>query len=590
MTVDVCRLVSLRPVLAAVLALLGAASTFAQQPQYGWIVGAEGTILRTTDGGLTWTAQNSGVTDTLREIAAIDSQRAWVVGGQGRVLKTTDGGATWTSVPASTTGAPAVGGLWSVVAPTADAIRITGTGTDNFRYSNDGGVTWAGPTSGYTGGNSLEAKFLDANTGWVVGIFRDVRKTTNGGATWTQQYSSAGSRDIYAVDFVDAQNGWAGGQNQRLYRTINGGTTWAEISVSVPTRWQGIDFINATTGWMVGTSGMIYKSTDGQNIVQQTSGTINQLIDVQFYDANTGWVVGGVGTVLKTTNGGTNWAAVSTGKTVDFYGIAFANPSSVDVTVNSAPSGLLFNSSGTGCASGTGYSTSKTLNWSLGATCSLSFGTPQSAGAGKQYVFSKWEDNSTNPSRSISAPSSATTYTATFQTQYQLTTGVNGSGTVSPATGFQNEGPVTVTATPSCSVFTGWTGATVTAGQVNLTAPTTLTANFSSPTAATAAKGSLQSVRGVANRFRQSVSVQNTTGAPADVSIVISNLGAGATLVTPASATGTTTSCSGAAGRSFYTVTGVAAGAFATVTFEFNAASAGAVTFTAAGLVGAGPR
>jgi photosystem II stability/assembly factor-like uncharacterized protein len=72
--------------------------SFAQGPhaQYGWAVGALGTILHTTDGGDTWTLQTSGISDEhLLRVAAIDDMRAWVVGINGSLLATRNGGENW---------------------------------------------------------------------------------------------------------------------------------------------------------------------------------------------------------------------------------------------------------------------------------------------------------------------------------------------------------------------------------------------------------------------------------------------------------------------------------------------------------------
>lgn len=57
----------------------------------------------------------------------------------------------------------------------------------------------------------------------------------------------------------------------------------------------------------------------------QTSGTSNDLHDVQFIDSQTGWVVGDNGTILKTTNGGLLWSAQTSGLTQDLYAVFFIN-------------------------------------------------------------------------------------------------------------------------------------------------------------------------------------------------------------------------------------------------------------------------
>ena len=93
------------------------------------------------------------------------------------------------------------------------------------------------------------------------------------------------------------------------------------------------------------------------------------------------------------------------------YTATFTQPvGTVPVTVNSVPSGLVFSAAGTGCAPGVSYTTPNILQWTSGSSCALTFTTPQG-----NYNFNHWEDSSTAASRSIIAPSTASIYTATFQ-------------------------------------------------------------------------------------------------------------------------------------------------------------------------------
>lgn len=61
---------------------------------YGFAVGAEGVILHTDDGGKQWTRQSSGTTSDLWDVCFIDRRHGWAVGYDVR-LRTTDGGKTW---------------------------------------------------------------------------------------------------------------------------------------------------------------------------------------------------------------------------------------------------------------------------------------------------------------------------------------------------------------------------------------------------------------------------------------------------------------------------------------------------------------
>lgn len=61
----------------------------------GWAVGSDGIILKTTNGGNSWTQQVSNTTSTLYFIQALDENNLFACGGNRNFLKSTDGGNTW---------------------------------------------------------------------------------------------------------------------------------------------------------------------------------------------------------------------------------------------------------------------------------------------------------------------------------------------------------------------------------------------------------------------------------------------------------------------------------------------------------------
>ena len=65
-----------------------------------WASGTAGTVLRSMDGGVTWSATQVPNADSLdfRDIEAFDARTAYVLsaGEDGRIYRTTDGGKTWT--------------------------------------------------------------------------------------------------------------------------------------------------------------------------------------------------------------------------------------------------------------------------------------------------------------------------------------------------------------------------------------------------------------------------------------------------------------------------------------------------------------
>ena len=66
---------------------------FANQRQ-GWIVGLNGLILHTMDGGQTWIQQESGVKKDLKSVCFTNNRYGWAVGYDGIIISTDDGGLT----------------------------------------------------------------------------------------------------------------------------------------------------------------------------------------------------------------------------------------------------------------------------------------------------------------------------------------------------------------------------------------------------------------------------------------------------------------------------------------------------------------
>jgi photosystem II stability/assembly factor-like uncharacterized protein len=108
----------------------------------GAVVGNNGLILRTTDGGQNWVPQASGTTSQLRAVCFRDANTGTVVGDQGTILRTTDGGQTWVS---QTSGVPEVLlGLSCTDAQTATSVGALGV----ILKTTDGGQNWMRQPSG----------------------------------------------------------------------------------------------------------------------------------------------------------------------------------------------------------------------------------------------------------------------------------------------------------------------------------------------------------------------------------------------------------------------------------------------------------
>jgi len=62
----------------------------------GWCVGDSGTVLKTINGGTTWTGISIDATLNIFSISMVDVLNGWICTTSGRIYYTDDGGATWT--------------------------------------------------------------------------------------------------------------------------------------------------------------------------------------------------------------------------------------------------------------------------------------------------------------------------------------------------------------------------------------------------------------------------------------------------------------------------------------------------------------
>jgi photosystem II stability/assembly factor-like uncharacterized protein len=143
----------------------------------GWVVGSDGTILHTIDGGQSWRSQ-SGVTDEV--LGSIyepgDGKTLWAVGLNGTILHTIDGGKSWQSQSGGTDE------VLDSIYGTGDGKTLWVVGSDGtILHTIDGGQSWQPQRSGtYSQLNSIYGTG-DGKTLWVVGSDGTILHTIDGG-------------------------------------------------------------------------------------------------------------------------------------------------------------------------------------------------------------------------------------------------------------------------------------------------------------------------------------------------------------------------------------------------------------------------
>ena len=149
--------------------------------------------------------------------------------------------------------------------------------------------------------------FIDDQTGWSVGEYGTILKTTDGGESW-EQLDNRYVNNLSRILFRDENNGWIIGEKGIILHTSDGGATWTLQPSNKNISLNGIDLIGADGIIIVGDQSTILVShDDGQNWQpvkgDSTVSSYYSFDDVYFLDELHGWIGGGYAmytTLMKT--------------------------------------------------------------------------------------------------------------------------------------------------------------------------------------------------------------------------------------------------------------------------------------------------
>ena len=306
----------------------------------GWYGGGGG-VYRSTDGGTSWSAAFTGLTNPVVGAFAVSTN---LVGGTnhfagtngGGIGLSTDNGMNWTAVSTGLTG--------KNVRALAISPYDVGPGGSTLYAGTYGGGVWRRPLSEMSALPPMSRRwqklqnapfrerhddvfFINAFAGWIVNGYGEIWKTTNAGTDWTLQFDAPSY--LRSVGFADSLTGWAGvlrdnvDSTRILYQTTDGGANWAVVTGIPDPLPGGICGISVVNDSVMYASGRYYgpprviKTTDrgATWTTMDLSAHAGALVDCYFYSPDSGFVVGstsssygsGYPRILFTSDGGDTW-------------------------------------------------------------------------------------------------------------------------------------------------------------------------------------------------------------------------------------------------------------------------------------------
>ncbi len=275
----------------------------------GWAVGYEsGKVFKTIDKGETWSDVRTDTDYSDIDVVCFTSTTTGFIaenfGGYlsapatGKVMRTTDGGATWSLVFDITDAefqdiafADANNG-WAV------------SGSQIFK-TTDGGTNWAEQTAttvGYRKISIIDANNVHISTGPHLSNQTVIVKTTNGGTDWVDVIVSGTTLEFLDIDFVSNTQAWASGWNGKIFKTTDG-VNYTVIETGYSAGLNYLDFVNDLQGIVVSASGLILRTEDGGTTWTEDEITNDGLLGIFYIDDATAVAIGYNGTILKYSNG-----------------------------------------------------------------------------------------------------------------------------------------------------------------------------------------------------------------------------------------------------------------------------------------------
>lgn len=230
----------------------------------GWACGDLGAIIKTTDGGQSWTVSETNTTTPILKVRSFNGQTVIASGFNGTILRSTDGGEIFEQVTSNV-----IGDLWGL-------------------------------------------QMLNDTLGWACGTANSLIKTTDGGLSWQHIETPGYTSDYWWIDFLTESYGFIAA-NGKMLRTIDGGENWEIIQAGDNQPLFSVDVIDSLHIAAAGYGGIgyggknIYSSDGGYTWINGGTVTTHEINCIKYINTDTGYIVMSEIGIYKTTNQGQNW-------------------------------------------------------------------------------------------------------------------------------------------------------------------------------------------------------------------------------------------------------------------------------------------
>lgn len=280
---------------------------YAAGMQYTW--DAEGIVIKTTNGGDTWTTVLGGNgQDGLEAVCFVSPEKGFIGGWNNYFARTEDGGQSWIPMTVGTDN-------WFFLdidfydANHGAALAILNSGGMVVYVTADGGLNWE--SSEIIDQMLFDLAYADATTLYAAGSNETVVKSTDGGLNWSVAYAGIQGMYLMGIDF-NGNFGVAGGENGRILSTTDGANTW-NVWATGYHNFEAVHVFNSDSAFVGGTDEDVYKTTDwGSNwMLDDNAPGDSHIYKIKFTDDKVGFLCGSQGMLKRK-------AAPETQLTADF--------------------------------------------------------------------------------------------------------------------------------------------------------------------------------------------------------------------------------------------------------------------------------